>query len=191
MNYLAHAYLSFERPGILVGNMISDYVKGRAQFDYPEEIQVGIRLHRAIDEFTDFHPVTREAKVFFRPQYRLYSGAFVDIVYDHFLAKDRQQFGSDQVLLDFSLRTYSMLGDYRKYFPFPFSRMFPYMESQNWLYHYREEEGISKSFEGMTRRAKYLDESRIAFRIFIENYDALKNCYERFFPQLKDFVLSI
>lgn len=29
MNYLAHAYLSFDEPEILVGNMISDFVKGK------------------------------------------------------------------------------------------------------------------------------------------------------------------
>ncbi|MEO6914632.1 MAG: ACP phosphodiesterase [Chitinophagaceae bacterium] len=191
MNYLAHAYLSFERPGILVGNMISDFIKGRAKFDYPEAIQEGINLHRAIDDFTDFHPVTREAKVFFRPQYRLYSGAFVDIVYDHFLANDKLQFDSEKDLFDFSFRTYTMLRKYQQHFPYPFSRMFPFMESQNWLYHYREPEGISRSFEGMTRRAKYLDESKIAFGIFLENYAALKDCYERFFPELKRFVQSV
>jgi hypothetical protein len=29
MNYLAHAYLSFNEPDILVGNLISDFVKGK------------------------------------------------------------------------------------------------------------------------------------------------------------------
>lgn len=62
MNYLAHAYFSFDHPQILTGNMISDFVKGRKQYDYPESIQQGIRLHRAIDAFTDEHPVTRELK---------------------------------------------------------------------------------------------------------------------------------
>ncbi|HEY8657933.1 MAG TPA: hypothetical protein VIL78_02790, partial [Hanamia sp.] len=86
MNYLAHAFLSFNNADILTGNMISDFVKGKAKFDYPGEIQKGIHLHRLIDSFTDSHEVTARAKKFFRPQYRLYSGAFVDIVYDHFLA---------------------------------------------------------------------------------------------------------
>ncbi|KAF0239868.1 MAG: hypothetical protein FD183_1294 [Chitinophagaceae bacterium] len=49
MNYLAHAYLSFNEPSILLGNMISDYVKGKKQYDYPLLIQKGIHLHRAID----------------------------------------------------------------------------------------------------------------------------------------------
>ncbi len=35
MNYLAHAYLSFNDPDVLAGNMISDFVKGKKKFDYP------------------------------------------------------------------------------------------------------------------------------------------------------------
>ncbi len=92
MNYLAHAFLSFNKKDILAGNMISDFVKGKAKYTYPGGIQNGIQLHRLIDEFTDGHPVTAEAKNYFRPQYRLYSGAFIDIVYDHFLALDSKQF---------------------------------------------------------------------------------------------------
>ena len=65
MNYLAHAYLSFNKPGILAGNMISDFVKGKRKYDYPEEIQHGIAVHREIDRFTDAHSITKEAKEIF------------------------------------------------------------------------------------------------------------------------------
>ena len=91
MNYLAHAYLSFNDPEILTGNLISDFVKGKKKFDYPRGIQNGITLHRAIDNFTDTHETTRQAKEVFRPHYRLYAGAFVDVVYDHYLANDKKR----------------------------------------------------------------------------------------------------
>jgi acyl carrier protein phosphodiesterase len=93
MNYLAHARLSFDQPDILVGNMISDFVKGKKRFDYSEPVQKGITLHRAIDTFTDEHEATKEAKKFFKPVVGLYAGAFMDIVYDHFLATDENEFG--------------------------------------------------------------------------------------------------
>jgi len=64
MNYLAHAYLSFNVPSILVGNMISDFVKGSSKLGYPVSIQKGIMLHRDIDAFTDTHPATAKAKDF-------------------------------------------------------------------------------------------------------------------------------
>lgn len=190
MNLLAHAFLSFDDPDILTGNMISDFVKGKTKFNYPKSIQNGIYLHRLIDNFTDNHKVTAKAKEFFRPQYRLYSGAFVDIVYDHFLALDDVQFKEYNGLENFTRVTYHLLDTETPWFPFPFQRMFPFMKAQNWLYNYRLKEGVKNSFGGLVRRAVYLSESDIAFRIFEENYEALGNCYNTFFPDLKSYTFE-
>src|ERR1700744_5259410 len=94
MNYLAHAYLSFNQPEILVGNMISDFVKGKKRFDFNTTIQKGIALHRSIDTFTDDHAATKKAKEFLKPAVGLYAGAFIDVVYDHFLALDKNEFSN-------------------------------------------------------------------------------------------------
>jgi acyl carrier protein phosphodiesterase len=185
MNLLAHAYLSFGNPSILVGNMISDYVKGKQKFLYNPAIQQGIELHRIIDEFTDQHPATGRAKVFFKPAYRLYAGAFVDVVYDHFLANDISLFADEMALDRFAQQTYISLAAYKQIMPERFARMLPYMQAQNWLYNYRYNQGIERSFEGLVRRAAYLDESAVAFSIFEKEYESLKNCYEFFFPELK------
>ncbi len=190
MNLLAHAYLSFDDEQILTGNMISDFVKGKKKFDYPPSIQKGIDLHRAIDQFTDFHPVTTKAKELFRPQYRLYSGPFVDIVYDHFLALDDNQFLRNNGLKNFTKTTYQQLDKNASYFPSPFQKMFPYMQSQNWLFGYSFKEGIRKSFGGLVHRASYLYESEIAFKIFNENYQQLSDYYSKFFPELKEFTFT-
>jgi len=188
MNYLAHAFLSFNETEILAGNMISDFVKGKAKFDYPPGIQKGIHLHRLIDTFTDHHPVTAIAKGFFRPKYRLYSGAFTDVVYDHFLARDEKQFRDQGSLEIFSRNVYQSLELNFFLYPRRFQTMFPYMKSQNWLYNYRLKEGIHKSFQGLVYRAAYLNESVVAFEIFNQYYQELENCYRNFFPDLKKFA---
>mgnify|MGYP003488144124 FL=1 len=190
MNYLAHPYLSFNKPEILVGNMISDYIKGKKQFNYPLPVQIGIRLHRAIDNYTDTHAATHELKAFFRPQYRLYSGAFADVVYDHFLAIDVNEFRNETELQQFAAHSYEMLEPFIELFPPPFSKMFPYMKEHNWLYNYKYTWAIEKSFNGVVRRAAYLDESKIAFDIFTEHYDAMQVCYAAFFPDLKKFTIN-
>jgi acyl carrier protein phosphodiesterase len=184
MNYLAHAYLSFNKPGILIGNMISDFVKGKKKYDYPEQIQQGIAVHREIDRFTDTHPVTKEAKEIFRPVYRLYAGSLMDVIYDHFLALDENEF-TDESLKTFTINTYALLDQFTDQFPENFNRMYPYMKSQNWLYNYRYRQGIEKSLAGVVRRAKYLEESDTAYILFNEHYDQLKNLYHLFFPELK------
>lgn len=189
MNYLAHAYLSFNRPGILAGNMISDFVKGKKRYDFPPEIQQGITLHRAIDHFTDNHAVNHQAKNIFRPAYRLYSASLVDVVYDHFLATDENEFNQES-LKYFTNRTYKLLDKFSGVFPEKFSMMYPYMKTQNWLYNYRFRWGIEKSLGGVVRRSKYMEESETAFRLFNEHYDTLKQCYSAFFPAVKKMALD-
>lgn len=189
VNYLAHAYLSFNMPEILVGNLISDFVKGRKKFDYTGDIPKGIALHRAIDGFTDNHETTREAKVFFRQSYGLYAGALVDVAYDHFLANDPLEF-TGEGLASFAQNTYKLLSPYEQVFPEKFGRMFHYMQSQNWLYNYRTREGIFNSFAGLARRAAYMPEAGTACALFETYYRELEVCYTAFFPSLKNFAFS-
>jgi acyl carrier protein phosphodiesterase len=189
MNYLAHAYLSFGKPGIVAGNMISDFVKGKKKFDYPPVVQCGMTLHRMIDAFTDEHSVTKEAKSIFKPFVGLYAGAFMDVVYDHFLATDQQEFPNGS-LAEFSQNIYQILYAHINILPDRFAAMLPYMKNQDWLYNYSNADGIEKSFEGVVRRAAYLDSSKAVFEAFLRNYDELREYYQAFFPSVKTYAFS-
>ena len=186
MNYLAHAYLSFGDPDILAGNMISDFVKGKQKFDYPERIQMGIT-------FTGKLMSTRipilppgQAKQFLKESAGLYAGSFVDIVYDHFLANDPYEF-EEGALAIFHPKNLPAAGITKNG-----SRKNPGVlllyAGQNWLYHYRTTEGIHNSFSGLCRRAKYIDNPEPVFEAFLTHYDALKMAYEFFFPHVKAFA---
>jgi acyl carrier protein phosphodiesterase len=188
MNYLGHAYLSYNHPQVLVGNMISDFVKGKAQFRYERLIQAGIQLHRRIDAFTDDHDATRRAKEIFRPFYRLYSGAIVDVLYDHFLANDTSVFNEASSLLQFSEHTYAVLEEHSVHLPERFVVMLPYMRAQNWLYNYQYRLGIERSLKGLVRRASYLSDHAPAFELFNEQYTLLQQCYDAFIGDVKNFA---
>jgi acyl carrier protein phosphodiesterase len=208
VNYLAHAYLSFGIPDVVVGNLISDFVKGKKQLDYPDSIRKGITLHRAIDTFTDTHPVTRHAKSYFRTVYGLYAGALTDVVYDHFLANDPVIFPGEGAgasgaegragdeghagaggLAAFTQQTYRQLATRESLFPERFARMFPYMRDQDWLYHYRYKQGIFNSFAGLARRAAYMPPPQQACELFEAHFTDLEACYQEFFPSLRDFAV--
>lgn len=189
MNYLAHAYLSFHQPDILVGNMISDFVKGKKQFDYAAGIQKGIQLHRAIDSFTDKHLVTKEAKLFFKPAVGAYAGAFMDVVYDHFLALDEMELTAEGWKA-FSEEVYLQLARYHSVLPEKFGRMLPFMTNQDWLYNYRFKWGIENSFAGVARRATYLAGSTQAFEFFEKYYAELGQYSREFLPDVKNFARS-
>lgn len=189
MNYLGHAFLSFQNAEILTGNMIGDHVKGRLALEkYPEGIKTGLLLHRKIDAFTDTHPALQRAKVWFRTDYGLYSGAILDSLFDHFLANDPRFFNSEKDLLDFTLKTYQQLETQRPYFPDVFAQYFPFMQEHNWLYNYRTLQGMQRSLNGLARRAAYIPPIENAYKTFVGHYYQLSQCYYEFIDDVVDYV---
>ena len=169
--------------------MISDFVKGRQQFDHTAEVQIGIRLHRAIDKYTDDHAAVKQAKEFFRPAYRLYSGAMVDVVFDHYLAAEPSLF-TEASLAGFAQNVYRELEQRQSNFPDRFARLFPYMQEQDWLFHYRFRSGTEKSLGGVVRRAAYLDNAEPAIELFHQHYQPLQDIFRQFWPDLYTFSLE-
>lgn len=190
MNYLAHAVFSFNHQPILIGNMISDFVKGKTKFNYSTEIQKGIQLHRNIDAFTDNHIATKEAKKIFKPSVGLYAGAFTDVVYDHFIALDKNEFPTTESLSIFTQKTYSMLLQDYSILPEIFQKMILKMKEQDWLYNYQFLWGLEKSFEGVVKRSKYLNSSEEVFILFKENYETFKEYYNIFIKDIKRYAFN-
>ena len=186
MNFLAHSYLSFSEEQ-LVGNMIADFVKNRDVARLPESIQKGIKLHRAIDTFTDAHPLIHEAKAPFRPLVRLYSGAFVDVAFDYFLANDTTE-NSQREWQEHSQRVYAVLHRYEEFLPEVFKKVLDKMQQDDWLYNYRNEWGIEYSFRNVVNKAQFLDKTINVFPAFLANKDFLREKYEIFFPEIKSFA---
>ncbi|HRO43804.1 MAG TPA: ACP phosphodiesterase [Flavipsychrobacter sp.] len=189
MNYLGHALLSFDDAQILTGNLIGDHVKGKlALNNYPERIRKGIELHRKIDVFTDNHPASKRARLWLRESYGLYSGAIVDSLYDHFLANDPRYFSSEKDLLLFTQKVYENLEEQSRFFPPVFAQYFPYMKEQNWLYNYRNLQGVQRSLGGLYKKAKHMPPVEEAYKIFIGHYYQLAQCYYELIDDIVPFV---
>lgn len=189
MNYLGHAYLSFGNGDILTGNMIGDHVKGMLAVNaYPPGIQKGIMLHRKIDEFSDNHPATARAKVFFRADYGLYAGAIMDTLYDHFLANDPKIFSSDEVLKSFAQQSYAQLQANAAHLPPKFAAYFPHMQQHDWLFGYRSIRGMERSLQGLSRRAAHMPQPAKAYETFITSFYQLNQCYFELIDDLIAFV---
>ena len=78
MNYLAHLFLAGNHPEMILGNFIADHVKGSDILKYSETVRKGISMHRAIDTFTDQHPVVKQSIQRLRSDFRKYAGVIVD-----------------------------------------------------------------------------------------------------------------
>ncbi len=189
MNYLGHAYLSFGDGAVLTGNMIGDHVKGRIALDgYDKGVRSGIELHRKIDEVADKHPATLRAKLLFREDFGLYSGAIMDTLYDHFLANDPRYFATPEALKSFTVGVYEQLDEHAAQFPPAFAAYYPHMKEHNWLFNYRSIKGIEKSLYGLSRRAKYMPPIDKAYDIFVAGYYHLNQCYYEFIDDVIKFA---
>ncbi|MEB2781957.1 ACP phosphodiesterase [Algoriphagus sp. C2-6-M1] len=187
MNYLAHAYLSFGQDEVLVGNFIGDFVKGKMMNTFPEEVQNGIKLHRAIDKFTDTHPLVRAGQSYLRPRFGHYSTVITDIYFDYFLAKNWSKY-SDLPLVEFTQNTFGTLNHYRQFFPDRFTSMFQWMEQDNWLLKYGEIEGIQQTLTGMSRRTRFDSKMEVAHLALLEKEGEFQVIFFAFFEELETFA---
>lgn len=186
MNYLAHIYLSGNNKNIAIGNFISDSVRGNKYKAYPKEIQKGILLHREIDTFTDAHEIFRKSTKRLHKNYGHYSGVIVDIFYDHFLAKNWQNY-SDVSLDDYTTSFYKVLEDNFDILPQRVQQLMPYLVKDNWLLNYANIEGITRVLQGMSRRTKYNSNMNLAI-VELKKYNTeFENEFKPFFDELIDF----
>ena len=153
---------------------------------FDPQIVKGIELHRAIDEFTDSHSLVTESKNRLRPKYRHYAGVIVDVFYDHFLARNCNQYHPD-LLPDYADKAYAIIQSFDPILPKEVKFMMPYMIKGNWLVNYSRIDGINRALSGMARRTPYESKMEEASQDLEKDYDAFKQEFDQFFPQLQTF----
>lgn len=183
MNYLAHIYLSGNNDLIKIGNFMADGIHGKHFDNFPLDIQKGIILHRIIDTFTDSHPIFRLSTKRLHANYHHYSGIIVDIFYDHFLAKNWNNY-SDEKLEDFAKRFYQSLRINYDSLNEKTQKMIPYLIVQNWLLSYQTIEGIEIILEKMDNRMKCNSNMRFAVAELKKFYSEFETEFTTFFKDL-------
>ena len=193
MNYLAHQYLSGTNPSIRIGNFLGDFMKGRDINEFSKDIQLGISLHRVIDEFTDTHPIVERSKKLLHPRQGKYSSVLLDVYYDYFLAKNWDCF-STLSLEEFAQSVYDDFWELKEFFPQKVVDFLPAMRENDWFTNYRSYWGINKTLESIGRRAKYSNSIQNALKDLKELEEELESDFMIFFPELKqkctDFLNS-
>lgn len=183
MNFLAHIYLSGEDEDLKIGNFIADGIKGKRYLKYPPKIAKGIILHRAIDSYTDSHKIVHQSTKRLHENYGHYSGVIVDILYDHFLAKNWSNYCA-QPLAEYVEDFYELLRENFTQLPARIQRMMPYMIADNWLLSYATVEGISKILVQMNVRTKGVSKMDKAVVELKEYYDEFEAEFTAFFDEL-------
>ena len=187
VNFLAHIYLSNDEDLVTIGNFMADGIKGKKYLNYPEDIQRGILLHRWIDSYTDSHPIVKQSTKRLHHKYGHYSGVIVDILYDHFLAKNWHTYSNIPLniyIQDF----YNLLENKHDLLTPRIQKMMIPMMEQNWLLSYESLEGIKTVLYNMNIRIKNRVPMDEAIQDLKDHYDSFETEFTLFFEELRAFA---
>jgi acyl carrier protein phosphodiesterase len=187
MNFLAHIYLSGDDDLIKIGNFMADGIRGKHFESYPLKIQKGIILHRAIDTFTDAHPVFRQSTKRLHAQYHHYAGVITDVFFDHFLAKNWNTY-SEEKLEEYVARFYLSLQDNYENLSEKTKALMPIMLKENWLLSYQSVEGIKHILTQMDRRTNNESKMRLATKELTEFYSEFEQEFTIFFEEIRAYT---
>ncbi len=183
MNFLAHLYLSGPPGEVMTGNFMADSIRSSQLRLFTPGIQQGIRLHQAIDTFTDSHPLVEQSKARLRSRYHKYAGVITDVFYDHFLALNWAAY-SETALDVYAQNTYAWLETQLQIMPPRASMFYAYMVRENALLLYRDVEGIKQVMKGMARRARFNSGMKTCTEELVEYYGVFSEEFKAFFPEL-------
>lgn len=186
MNHLAHLYLSQTDIDLMVGNFIADRVKGNDLRDFSAGVQKGIEMHRAIDTFTDEHPVVMQSKERLFPIYHKYAAVIVDMYYDHILAKNWKDYSPIPLYL-FAQNIYKVLEGRITEMPITSKQILHHMSTGDWLTAYATREGMKRALSGLAARAKFESKMEYAVADLFRDYSLYEAEFTSFFKELIAF----
>lgn len=92
MNWLAHVFLSEPNVEFQLGNLLADVVRGPQRAAMSVNFLRGAACHKAIDAFTDAHPVVKRSRARVGSEQRRFSGVLIDVFYDYYLARNWERY---------------------------------------------------------------------------------------------------
>ncbi|NND08404.1 MAG: DUF479 domain-containing protein [Saprospiraceae bacterium] len=188
MNFLAHSYLSFDIPDLVVGNYLGDFVKNKHLKTLPQGIQQGVKLHRFIDSYTDVHPLVKTGTRMLHASMAKYAPVAIDIYFDFLLAKHWALFHESE-LPTFCEKIYDTLMAYDGPMPDYMIGRRRRMVAGRWLENYRTYAGLQKVFTFLSKRAKFPSNLDQAGNILLTLEKPLEvEVFLPFFPILIDAV---
>lgn len=187
MNHLAHAVLAGPDEDLILGGLLGDFVHGPVPTGLRPGVERGIRLHRAIDVYTDRHPAVADLRRLFDPPFRRYAGILLDIWFDHLLARDFARW-CDTPLDLYSDALLALLRRHADELPADMRGFVAYMQRNDLPAAYADAAMIGRALAGVGTRLSRANPLREALPLLRERDAALQAGFDAFFPQLRTYV---
>jgi acyl carrier protein phosphodiesterase len=190
MNFLAHLCLANGEPGLMLGGLFGDFVRGRRVLKtFPEPVRQGIVLHRYVDRCTDHSSVVKKLRRQFPREFRRYAGIIIDLAFDHELAINwwRYMPGS---LERFDLEVRDLLRDNSDLVPEKLTGFMRYADRHGLFTAYREEDVTLYALAGVGTRLSRPNPLHRVSEIWPQLAPEFKLSFRQFFPQIQSEVLD-
>jgi acyl carrier protein phosphodiesterase len=189
MNFLAHFHLAWPDDGLIAGALEGDYYKGPLRGELPANIEQGVKLHRAIDAYTDSHPVVVSLRGQFPDHLRRYAGIVIDIAFDHYLTIYWEKFGSLS-LQDFNRSIYRSLGEQDALLSVGSQRMIKRLVDYDILNAYHDWDAVPATASRVGERFKRGNPLHAVYDAITPLRPQLNLAFLDFYPQLQNFCLT-
>ncbi|MFB9865723.1 acyl carrier protein phosphodiesterase [Vreelandella sulfidaeris] len=180
MNFLAHAWLvSAGSDDFLYGNLIADGVKGRDLSQWSAATAQGIRHHRRVDAWVDSYPQVVNARRRAPPGQRRYAGIALDMIWDHFLARDTAGQPDQEAIVE---RCYRLLSE--RSAPNRLAVMMPSLVKHDWLRGYADFTFTCQAVAGIGRRLSGPNQLAALVPWLRDDYQTLEDDFQTLWPAL-------
>jgi acyl carrier protein phosphodiesterase len=162
---------------------MADGFKGQSYRALPADIQLGVRLHRHIDHFTDNHSEIRRLIAHLSPLIGRYTSVAVDILGDYYLANHFDVY-SDIPLPLFEQQAYIALKAQALYIPQRYARMVLAIGYNNMLQSYADPAHIQRIFKRVEKRLKHPHNFDNISLVLEHKQAPIFNTFAHFYPEL-------
>ena len=188
MNHFAHLVLARPTVASTVGNLLGDFARGVDTDSLPPRVRAGLLNHRAVDRFTDNHPLVTEMKACFSRRRRRFAGIALDIYFDHLLMRHWERFDS-RPLEDAIGGFYRRMAAGQSLMPRDeMRRVTRRMIDYDWFGSYRELDAIAESLDRVASRIRFANRFDNAIEDLRANDAMIREGFLEFFPQLQRHV---
>lgn len=187
MNYLAHAALAQDTLPSLVGNLLGDFCKGVQLAALEPAVLAGLHNHRAVDRFTDQHPLLLTEKKCFSPQRRRFAGVALDVLFDHYLIKYWQRF-YEPSFEQAKAQLYQRLANAEPLMPEMMRFTMQKVRQQDWFASYQEPVKVGFALDRIAQRIRFPNQFTGVIDEIMPRYQQLEQVFLEFYPQLQNHI---
>lgn len=188
MNHFAHLVLAQPTVESTVGNLLGDFARGVDQASLPAAVRAGLLNHRAVDRFTDAHPLVLEMKRSFSARRRRFAGIALDIYFDHLLLNHWDRF-EQRSLEELIAGLYQRMDEGRKIMPHDdMQRVTQRMIEYDWFSSYRDIDAVAEALDRVAWRIRFANDFDNAIEDLQRGHEMILQGFLEFYPQLQRYV---